>query len=204
MGYLLDWRKSFIKMKKITFLLFWALLLSCTSASTGKRQILNYLKEHTNGTEYTIIDVSEPDSLYSPFEAINSLRISSSMQYADLMEQFSQAYDKPTRKERRASALAVAAKADSVYHAISQDCRDIAIVLTNPSCFPEKANRIGYKARYKVDGRLQEDVFYLERNGKGIGHTASSLKDSYLTLCNTNGKLFEIKAEAEEAAKYMQ
>ena len=162
--------------------------------------ILDYLQENTNGENYTIIEISEPDSLYSPGEVITSLMIRKSERYAELSKQLSAAYDKPTFKERRAAVLEVAKLADVEYN----DDKDLDLVLralTDWSFDERSANRVTVKAKYKVDGLIREDVFYKEANFKAIGSSASRMLNSYRDLCDLYGSLYSLKREAENTAK---
>lgn len=188
-------------MKRLYF--FAALLFivaACQTKPNGEKLVLDYLQENTDGTEYSIIEISAPDSLYSPFELINSLMLKKSSSYADLSKQLTAAFDKPSMKERRAAASEVAKLADLEYNE-REDFDDIVDALVHPEYVSRPANRIAYIVKYKVDGDLQNDVFYLERDGSAVGHTASELKDRYLELCDVNGKLFDLKVEAEDLAR---
>lgn len=191
-------------MKRLFFIAAILLVVaSCQTKPNGQKLVLDYLQEHTNGTEYTIIEISAPDSLYSPIDLINSLMLSKSRSYADLSKQLTDAYDKPTTKERRNAALEVAKLADAEYNK-RVDFDVIVNALTYPAYVDRPANRLAYEVKYKVDGNLQEDVFYLERDGSAVGHTASELKNSYLQLCDLNGELFTLMREAEQMAKTMR
>ena len=180
-----------------------SVVVSCQTKPNGEKLVLDYLQDNTNGTEYSIIEISAPDSLYSPFEVINSLMLSKSRSYADLSKQLTDAFDKPTLKDRRAAALEVAKLADTEYNN-RDDFNGIVNALTHPAYVERPANRIAYSVKYKVDGKIQEDVFYLEKDGSAVGHTASELQDRYLELCEVNGQLFHLKQEAEETARTMR
>lgn len=188
-------------MKRICFLaVVLSIMMACETKPNGEKLVLDYLQENTNGTEYSIIEISEPDSLFSPFELINSLMITKSKDYSDLSKQLTDAFDKPTMKERRAAAFEVAKFADAEYNN-REEFNDIVTALTHPAYVEQPANRIAYTVKYKVDGDLREDIFYLERDCKAVGHTASELHNRYLELCEINGKLFTLKMEAEDIAK---
>ena len=191
-------------MKRLFFIVaILSVVVSCQTKPNGQKLVLDYLQEHTNGTEYTIIEISAPDSLYSPIDLINSLMLSKSRSYADLSKQLTDAYDNPTTKERRNAASEVAKLADAEYN--KRDDFDVIVnALTYPAYVDRPANRLAYEVKYKVDGNLQEDVFYLERDGSAVGHTASELKNSYLQLCDLNGELFTLMREAEQMAKTMR
>lgn len=96
--------------------------------------------------------------------------------------------------------MEVAKLADAEYNN-RDDFVDIVNAITNPSIVDKPANRIAYTATYKVQGAIKEDVFFLERDGSAVGHTASELEDSYLKLCDVNGKLFVLKRDAEETVR---
>lgn len=188
-------------MRKV-FLLLCCILLaaSCGPKAQYKKMILDYLQENTNGENYTIIEISEPDSLYSPGEVITSLMIRKSERYAELSKQLSAAYDKPTFKERRAAVLEVAKLADAEYN----DDKDLDLVLralTDRSFDERSANRVTVKAKYKVNGLIREDVFYKEANFNAIGSSASRMLNSYRDLCDLYGNLYSLKREAENTAK---
>lgn len=191
-------------MKRFHF--FAALLFvvaACQTKPNGEKLVLDYLQENTNGTEYSIIEISAPDSLYSPFDVINSLMLTKSSSYADLSKQLTEAFDKSALKDRRAAALEVAKLADMEYNK-RDDFNDIVNALTHPAYVDRPANRIAYTAKYKVDGDIQEDVFYLEKDGSAVGHTASELQERYLELCEINSQLFHLKMEAEDTARSMR
>ena len=191
-------------MKRLCFFVaILSIVASCKTKPNAEKMILDYLQENTNGIDYTIIEVSEADSLFSPFELINSLMLTKAQSYSDLSKQLVDALDKPTVKERRAAASEVAKLADTEYHNLD-DMSVVATAIAHPTYVEVPANRVAYTAKYKVDGELQEDVFYLERNGSGIVHTASELKERYFELCELNGKLFDLKMDAEQTASTMR
>lgn len=177
--------------------------ISCSTKPNGKELILGYLQENTDGIEYSIIEVSGPDSLYSPTERISSLILQKSKVCAELTKQLADAFDKPTKKDRIAAAQEVVALADKEY-ADQGELDEINSCLMNPFEATSPANRLGFRAKYKVDGQLKEDVFYLERHENAVGHTASGMMNRYLQLCDLNGRLFQIKSEAEEAVQLMR
>lgn len=177
-----------------------ALIASCQMRPNGEKLVLNYLRDSTDGMEYSIVDISTPDSLYSPFESINSLLLTKSSIYANLTKQLLGVYDMPSLKERRVAASEVAKLADAEYN--NQEEFDVIVMaLLHPTLVERPANRIAYTVTYKVDGKIKEDVFYLERDGRAVGHTASELQKQYLKLCEVNGNIFQLKMDAEETVK---
>ena len=189
-------------MKRLCFIAaILSIVASCGTKPNGKKLVLDYLQENTDGMEYSIIEISAPDSLYSPFELINSLMITKSKSYADLSKQLVEAFDKPTVKERRAAATEVAKLADAEYNNREDDFSDIVDAITHPGFVDRPANRVAYTVKYKVDGELRKDTFYLERDRSAVGHTALELQDRYLELCEINSKLFHLKMDAEDTAK---
>ena len=191
-------------MKRVCFLaIVFSILMACEIKPNGEKLVLDYLQENTNGTAYSIIEISGPDSLFSPFELINSLMITKSMDYSDLTKQLGEAFNKPSIKERRAAASEVAKLADEEYNN-RDEFNVIVTALTHPTYVEQPANRIAYTVKYKVDGKLQKDIFYLERNGSAVGHTASELQKRYLELCEINGKLLTLKMDAEDTARMIR
>lgn len=185
------------------FVLILFFVISCGSKPNGEALILNYLQENIDGSEYEIIEVSEPDSLYSPFELINSLMISKSSRFAELSKQLANASERSSLKERKAAASEVAELAYTEYNDF-EDSFDIIHALTDKYFNNRPANRVGFRAKYKVDGDLEEDVFYLERDLSAVGHTASELMDRYKELVDLNSKFFSLKTDAEEYASLMR
>ena len=179
------------------------IIISCGTKPNGEALILNYLQENTDGSEYAILEVSEPDSLYSPFELINALMISKSSRYAELSKQLANASDQPTLRERKAAASEVADLAYAEYHNF-EDSFDIIHALTDKYFNNRPANRVGFRAKYKVDGDLEEDIFYLERDQSAVGHTASELMVRYKELVELNSKFFSLKTDAEDYARLMR
>ena len=177
--------------------------ISCSTRPDAKQLVLKYLQEKTNGIEYSIIDISEPDSLYSPGELISSRMLKKSQCYTDLSKQLTEAYNKPTLKDRKAAAEEVAQLAYAEY--CDNEGTDIIVHSLTDRYYNDKpANRIAYRVKYKVDGEINEDVFYLERDNNTIGQTASELLARYYEYCDLNGKLFQLKMDAEQAAKSMK
>lgn len=185
------------------FVLIILFAISCGTKPNGEALILNYLQENTDGSEFEIIEVSEPDSLYSPFELISSLMISKSSRFAELSKQLANASERSSLKERKAAASEVAELAYTEYNDF-EDSFDIIHALTDKYFNNKPANRVGFRAKYKVDGDLEEDVFYLERDLSAVGHTASELMDRYKELVDLNSKFFSLKTDAEEYASLIR
>lgn len=188
------------------FTTFFAILLiavSCNTKPDAKQLVLNYLQENTNGIDYSIIDISGPDSLFSPGELITSRMLKKSQSYANLSKQLTEAFDKPTLKERKAAAEEVAKLAYKEYS--DNDETDVIVhSLTDRNFNIRPANRVAYRVKYKVDGELNEDVFYMERDNGSVGQTASEMMSRYYEYCDLNGRLFQLKTDAEQAAKSMK
>ena len=191
-------------MKRFTTIFTFLLIaVSCNTKPDAKQLVLHYLQEKTNGIDYSIIEISGPDSLYSPGELITSQMLKKSQSYADLSKQLTEAFDKPTLKERKAAAEEVARLAYKEYS--DNEGTDIIVhSLTDRNFNIRPANRIAYRVKYKVDGELNEDVFYMERDNSAVGQTASEMLARYYEYCDLNGRLFQLKTDSEQAAKSMK
>lgn len=169
----------------------------------GEKMVLEYLQENTNGMDYSILEISELDSLYSPFELLSSLLLRKSERNATLSKQLVEAYDKPTLKERKEAAKEVAKLAYEEYQSFD-GTDDIVHSLTDRYFDSRVANRVGYRVKYKVDGKIKEDVFYLERDNSAVGHTASEQLVRYYECIRINDEIYSLKKDAELAARTMR
>lgn len=164
-------------MKKLLFALLFVVCLSACSTKTGTPLEI-YLKEHnTNLSSLEIIEVSEIDSIFSPYKELMSLSYMYSKLSADIAKLNARAFKAKSNKEAILildSALNIYNQEDAKLNPITNKCLKS---IDFPNLIDEK-NRIYIKAKYKINGKTKEQKFYFNENGKTIGHTDEDIRRS--------------------------
>ncbi|MBQ3812850.1 MAG: hypothetical protein II841_04720 [Bacteroidales bacterium] len=130
------------------------LALSC-SGPHSTRTVEQYLAQEYPGTQIEVTSIGEPRQLYSPFEVLNSLRLTAS------------------------SAVSRKDLAASFYEGYSESARALQDLVRFSDSHPELCNRTGFVAWASINGRQKQVVVFLNRDGKTIGHTSLELLDAF-------------------------
>lgn len=149
-------------MKKI-ILSFTVLAILC-SCSNPQNDIKKYLEKNTsvlNSLEF--IEVADVDSVYSPFREL----ISASVWCSAAKSEISRSWSESTEDNFREKALALEDSLKGEYDRVIEILLNAERVLNTKEFNLEVAphNRIGVKAKYRVNGRLRTDWFYYEKDG---------------------------------------
>lgn len=164
-------------MKKLLFTLFSILYLNGCSTKT-ETPLETYLKEHnSNLSSLEIIEVSEIDSIYSPYKELMSLSYMYSKLGADIAKLNAKAFKAKSNKEAILildSALNIYTQEDAKLDPITNKCLKS---IDFPGLVGEK-NRVYIKAKYKIDRKTKEYNFYFNEDGKTIGHTDEDIRHS--------------------------
>ena len=160
--------------KKFAGITFVLLCMMCSMCSNPEKMIEKYLQDHEqilNSLEF--IEVSEIDSMYSPFNELRELTIRYAETSSKISKYINQAWHSHSEKE-------CLIYLDSAYNHSKIETAFLDSIATDyfeavdfPSLCLENPNYRAVKAKYRINGILKEDYFYFERNEKNsIGHSS--------------------------------
>lgn len=159
-------------MKRAILAISAALFLSgCTS------KIEQYIRDkEPNIISLEIIEVSKEDSAYSPYNTLLSL----SVEYASLGADISNLENKAMQEKSKEKVV------EGLNNAIKQyekEETEISKIFFNccryvnlPSICEEPFNRKFVNVKYRLNGKLIEQRFFFNKDGKSIGHTDADIK----------------------------
>lgn len=169
-------------MKNYSLLIIGTLLLSISCISkdnikSDKDIITEYLNENGNASNVIEFEeISDPDSLYSPYNKLLSLSYISASISLDMTKYSSRAWEVKSKKE--AFALL-----DSATYLFNKDSHSLDSVLFQsvmaidfPKYEPGEINRKAVTAKYKINGKSHENIFFFNRDANTIGHTSDENK----------------------------
>ena len=184
-------------MKKLLFALLSVLCLNGCSTKTGTPLEIYLNKHNPNLSSLEIIEVSEIDSIYSPYKELMSLSYMYSKLGADIAKLNAKAFEAKSTKEAILildSALNIYNQEDAKLDPITNKCFKS---IDFPSLVDDK-NRIYIKAKYKIDGKTQEHNFYFNEDGKTIGHTEEDIRQSANDVLSGLNSAHDAKREIEK------
>ncbi|WP_291600949.1 hypothetical protein [Bacteroides sp.] len=162
-------------MKKILFLVATLTLCSC-----GKSKVETFLREkEPNITTLEIIEESKEDSAYTPYNTLLSLN----MEYASIGADISKLREKAMQEESKDKVIMYLDSAINVHKKRSGEISKILFnchrYISLPSICEEPFNRKFITAKYRLNGKLKEQRFFFNNDGKSIGHTDEDTKALY-------------------------
>lgn len=186
-------------MKRIVFLLaIGALFMACTNPKEqSKKLVEEYMNEHyAILAPITVTEISDIDSLYTPFMEMASL----TLQFSDLDLAAVKAYNQidgcKTRKEFYQKKTELLDSLQAQYDNLSETLSKIMFGLDHPDISPKK-NRTGVKATYSAMGKVNEGFFFFNADGKTIGHTSmenyTTFKDLLKLQSKTRSDISEVR-----------
>ena len=178
-------------MKRLILLLsVFASFLSCEQNSKIQVQKLveDYMNEHYSPlAPFVVTEVSEIDSLYSPFMELASL----SLQYSELdlaaVKAWNQLDKCSSKKEFNKMKEELLDGLQTKYDELSSVCAKLMFGLDHPELKPEK-NRTGVKATYQAGGQVNDGYFFFNTDGKSIGHTSMENYTTFKAILSTQSK----------------
>lgn len=183
-------------MKK-TLLLPLVLLLFCGCTS----KVESYLREHESNLEsLEIIEESDIYSVYSPHRELMSL----SLEYSGLLAELSKLHSKAFEAKSSKEAVSILNNAIKLYDAnmVKLDSiTDSSFKAIDYPSLANKTNRKCIKAKYRINGILREQIFYLNKDEKTVGHTELDLRKYANDILYQLEKLRESKTEMEKDKK---
>ena len=164
------------------------LFIACANQKEQNKQIVEeYLNERSIFAPVTVTEISEIDSLYTPFMEMVSLRL----QFAELSISAMKAYNSidacKTRKEFYQKKGELLDELQSQYDNLSETTTTIMFGLDHPDINPEK-NRIGVKATFTAKDKENDGYFFFNTDGKTIGHTSMENYTSFKDLLELQSK----------------
>ena len=161
----------------LLFIFLVPLFSSCIFDSKAKKDVSEFLNSKYGSLgEIVVEEVSEVDSLYTPFEALNSMTLCYSEYRASLVQALNKAYDIVYGEYRgdKRDAFKVLRKAieetnDSLLVKIMPD---VMYSMDHPDRPSLQKNRLGVKATFSLNGRQNTAFFYYNHDGKSIGHSS--------------------------------
>ena len=177
-------------MKRATLLIALAvLLIACTNPKEQpKRLVEAYMNEHYAPlAPISVTEISDIDSLYSPFLELASLL----MQFSDLdlaaVKACNQIEACKSRREFYQKKVELLEGLQSQYDNLSATLNNIMFGLDHPDINPEK-NRIGVKATFTVKNKVNDGYFFFNMDGKTIGHTSLENYTTFKDLLKLKSK----------------
>jgi hypothetical protein len=159
-------------MKKIIFTAIIA-SLCLSSCDSRKRDIEAYLKKNEPVFHsLEIIEVSKSESIYSPFDYAMSL----TFQYVEILSEMTKLQTSALEASSKKETLKLLDEAITVGHSIDSLVHELLIEIDYPILAKKPHNRVGCKAKYRLNGILTENTFYYNRNESTIGHTDKDIK----------------------------
>lgn len=168
----------------LSILLGVSLVMACVSpdnTQSDKEIIADYLnKTEKIANNIEIIEVSQPDSLYSPYNTLQSISYICAVTSHDMIKYSSRAWKEDNLKK----SLALLDSAINLYktenHRLDSALFKCSLAIDFPQYEPKKINRKSLNAKYRIDGELHENIFFFNRDTNSIGHTSDENKVLYL------------------------
>ena len=183
-------------MKILSCTLMLILLSGCT---TNNSIIEKYINDNFyNVQSLQIIEVAEPDSAYSPYRQLLSLDYFYNAATTKMLMYSVQAFEEKNKKKAILlldSALSIYDSISNQYDSITHKCFlavDFPNINTNPK------NRIFINAKYRINGKLEEQRFYFNENENKIGHCENDIKKAAQKLLQS---MEELDNEREKVQK---
>lgn len=129
--------------------------LSCSSGPHSAQAVAQYLAQQYPDVQIEVTSVGEIKQLYSPFEVLNSLRITA------------------------ASAATLKDLDATFYNGYKESAQALQDLVRFSDSHPENCNRSGFVVGASINGRHKRVVVFLNRDGKTIGHTSLELLESF-------------------------
>jgi hypothetical protein len=152
-----------------------SLCLPSYSCDSRKRAIEAHLKENEPALHsLEIMEVSKLDSIYSPYNDAMWL----SVQYSTILVKMSELRLSAVQATSKKETLRLLYEVVTVGHSYSLDSlvHDLFKEIDFPELSKKTYNRVGYKAKYRLNGILTENTFYLNKNKNTIGHTDKDIR----------------------------
>lgn len=183
---------------KTILLVYMSLALPLNSCSFKTETPLEaYIKKQNPNLEsLEIIEVSERDSIYSPYKELMSLSYIYSKLGVDIVELSAKAFEAKSGKEAiflLDSALTMYTKENAKLNEVANKCFK---AIDYPSLIDEK-NRVFIKAKYAINGNIEERNFYFNEDGETIGHTDEDIRKIANDVFYSQQSLLKDKKEIE-------
>jgi hypothetical protein len=160
-------------MKKIIFTAVISSLLLC-SCDSRKKDIESYLKKNEPVFHsLEIIEISKLESVYSPFEYAMGI----TMLYAETFTKMSSIHLSALKATSKKETLRLLDESITVGHSIDSMVHELFVEIDYPILTKKVHNRMGCKAKYRLNGVLTENTFYYNRNENTIGHTDEDIRE---------------------------
>ncbi|RHJ78091.1 hypothetical protein DW103_15275 [Parabacteroides sp. AM08-6] len=156
------------------------LSISCISKDNIKSDkdiITEYLNKNENTSNVIEFEeISEPDSLYSPYNKLLSLSYISASISLDMTKYSSRAWEVKSKKEAFALLDSATYLFNKDSHSLDSVLFQSAMAIDFPKYEPGEINRKAVIAKYKINGESHENIFFFNRDTNTIGHTSDENK----------------------------
>ncbi|WP_147381223.1 hypothetical protein [Parabacteroides sp. AM08-6] len=169
-------------MKNNSLFIIGTLLLSISCISkdnikSDKDIITEYLNKNENTSNVIEFEeISEPDSLYSPYNKLLSLSYISASISLDMTKYSSRAWEVKSKKEAFALLDSATYLFNKDSHSLDSVLFQSAMAIDFPKYEPGEINRKAVIAKYKINGESHENIFFFNRDTNTIGHTSDENK----------------------------
>lgn len=179
-----------------------ALLCSCVSKQ--QKDVEAYLNEEYGMLgAIEVVEVSQVDSLYSPFESLASMTIAYSDFNSKMAKSLAKAEDLVYLQPYYAGKMkdflkimndALAETDDSEYKA---NLSRVMYSMDHPDRPSLPKNRLGVEASFMVAGEEYTAYFFYNHDGQTIGHSSLENATSFKELLNLKDKYRSLRSEIE-------
>jgi hypothetical protein len=143
---------------------------SSTPVKSPSDLIADYVNSHSMYVEsFSIVEIGTPDSVYTPYYALQTSSYIANQDIALLYRYQNSISDGNDRKVYSDSIAMLVSEMDSLHHEL------IAADVQNqlPKNTGKPNNCIAVTAKFRLNGRLDEQTFYYSLDGQYISHTTA-------------------------------
>lgn len=190
-------------MKILQYVLMLILFYGCTKDNTA---IKKYITDNFHDVQsLQIIEVTEPDSTYSPYNqllALDYFYMKASSQMAAYSLQAFEAKNKKQSTLFLDSALTLYNNITNEYDSITRKC---FLAIDFPSSNMGEKNRKSVNVKYKINnGKIENQRFFFNENNNNIGHCESDIKKLAFKLIKTIDNFKDQREKIERDKRYFR
>jgi hypothetical protein len=135
---------------------------------------------------FSIEKIEGPDSVYTPYRRLMACSLLAAQNISSLYRYQNAIYEGKNRKIYQDSIAMLVADMDTIRHRIMTADIDNQF----PKIASESYNRLAVTVKYRLNGRLNEQVFYYEGDGQSISHCTA---DNFELIKKTDEVLDEFR-----------
>lgn len=186
-------------MKKFLFLCMLASAIACVSPqkkaeNQAKMDIQEYLEKNQSEIgPFTVTEIIQLDSAYSPFMDLQALYLAESEYYLDLVNRHKEMLNTTNDNLFMLKKVAALKEFDKAKEYL--DFKSALLkTMEDPFSGEHEKNRIGVHAKYKIgSGKEIEGYFYYNTKDAGIGHSHDELFSIFADIADADKKIRDVQ-----------